>query len=264
MSGEGPLPLGWPAVAGAAALLVVNGLLSIWLSLGFERQLVVAAARAIVQLTLLGLVLVPVMGARSPFVVAAMCAVMVVVGAREGLRRVSRRYPGMYGTALASLAVAGGGTAVLATAVLIRADPWWAPRYLVPLLGMILGNGLTGIGLGLDRCLHRLDVGRSEVEALLARGATRWEAARPVAADAIRTGTVPILNTMSVVGIVSIPGMMTGQILGGTDPILAARYQLVILFVIAAATAAGTALAVLLSIRALFDADHRLRTDRLR
>ena len=98
---------------------------------------------------------------------------------------------------------------------------------------------------------------------MLARGATWWEASRPVAAEAIRSGMIPILNSMSVVGLVSIPGMMTGQILGGTDPVLASRYQILILFLIAAATALGTAAAVLLSVRALFDADHRLRSDRL-
>ncbi|MEZ4237743.1 MAG: ABC transporter permease [Myxococcota bacterium] len=100
----------------------------------------------------------------------------------------------------------------------------------------------------------------------LARGATWWEAARPVTTDAVRSGTIPILNTMSVVGIVSIPGsgMMTGQDPGRLRPGLAARYQILILFLIAGATGLGTAGAVLVSIRALFDAGDRLRTDRLR
>ncbi|MBU1897720.1 ABC transporter permease, partial [Myxococcota bacterium] len=80
---------------------------------------------------------------------------------------------------------------------------------------MILGNSLNGVSLGLDRALALLDEGRDAVELRLALGATRWEAARPVAVEAIRVGMIPIINTMSVVGLVSIPGMMTGQILGG-------------------------------------------------
>jgi putative ABC transport system permease protein len=260
---EGPVAIGWPQLAGAAALLSINGLLSVWLGLGMEGRLAVAAVRTVVQLTLLGAILVPVMQARSPWLVGLVCTGMVALGARESVRRVSRRYGGMYPAALVSLGIAAGTTSVLATAALLQVEPWWEPRYLIPLLGMILGNGLTGIGLGLDRCIDRLDRGRQEVEVWLARGASRWEAARPVAADAVRTGMIPILNTMSVVGVVSIPGMMTGQILGGSDPALAARYQILIIFLIAAATALGTASAVLLSIRALFDDGHRLRVDRL-
>ena len=84
-----------------------------------------------------------------------------------------------------------------------------------------------------------------------------------MAAEALRTGMIPILNTMTVVGIVTIPGMMTGQILGGVPPGMAARYQILILFLIASATAMGTAASVLLSIRALFDDQHRLRRERI-
>ena len=261
---NGPIELSVADLAAAAALLLIHGALSAWLGLGLERKLLVAALRTVVQLTLLGYLLVPVLTWDEPGLVLLLCCAMVAVGAREAVRRVQRRYRGIGAVALGSLALSGGTTAVLATAVLVAVDPWWSPRYLIPLLGMILGNGLTGIGLGLDRCLDGLHRGRGGVEVLLARGATRWEAARPVAAEAIRTGLIPILNSMSVVGLVSIPGMMTGQILGGTDPIAASRYQILILFLIAGATALGTAVAVGASVVALFDADHRLRVERLR
>lgn len=190
-------------------------------------------------------------------------AFMIALASREALRRTSRRWAGAGWASLVSLAIAAGCTTVLATAGIVGVDPWWEPQYLLPLLGMILGNGLTGISLGLDRCLAELDEGAGRVELALSFGATRWEAARPVAAEALRTGMVPILNTMSVVGLVTIPGMMTGQILGGVPPALAARYQLLILFLIASATALGTAGSVLLAIRALFDGQHRLRRDRI-
>jgi putative ABC transport system permease protein len=127
---------------------------------------------------------------------------------------------------------------------------------------MILGNALTGVSLGLDRALGQLDEERDRIEGLLALGATWWEASRPVAADAVRTGMIPIINSMSVVGLVTIPGMMTGQILGGTSPVLAARYQILIMFLIAGAVALGTGTTVIAAVRAMFDADHRLRVDR--
>ncbi|MED6335091.1 MAG: ABC transporter permease, partial [Planctomycetota bacterium] len=139
----------------------------------------------------------------------------------------------------------------------------WEPRYLIPFLGMVLGNGLTGISLGLERCLRELDEGRVRVECLLALGATRWEASRVVAGEAVRAGMVPILNSMTVVGLVTIPGMMTGQLLGGVSPLTAARYQILIMFLIAATTAGGVTVVVVLCLRALFDDTHRLRLERL-
>jgi len=188
---------------------------------------------------------------------------MVVLAGREATARTSRAVPGMFGGAVVAMALGGAGTALFTTVVVLRLEPWWAPRYLVPLVGMVLGNALTGVSLGLDRVLTGLDQRGDEVEALLALGAGRWEACRDVAGDAVRTGMIPILNSMSAVGLVTIPGMMTGQILGGTEPLQAARYQLLILFVIAGAVAVGTTVAVLWAVGQVVDGDLRLRRDRI-
>ncbi|MEO0604333.1 MAG: ABC transporter permease, partial [Myxococcota bacterium] len=150
-----------------------------------------------------------------------------------------------------------------ASTLVIRVEPWWAPRYLVPLVGMILGNALTGVSLGVDRALTVVEEQQHALEALLALGASRLEAARPVAAEALRTGMIPILNAMSAVGLITIPGMMTGQILGGAEPALAARYQLLILFLIAGAVALGTTIAVFAVLAWLIDDDPKLRPDRI-
>jgi putative ABC transport system permease protein len=124
---------------------------------------------------------------------------------------------------------------------------------------MILGNTLNGISLGLDRLGGELAAQRLHVESLLALGATRWEAARQPVQKAVRTGMIPIINAMMVVGIVSLPGMMTGQLLAGISPIQAVRYQIVILFLIASGTALGTVSVVLLSYRRLFNEQHQFR-----
>ena len=102
---------------------------------------------------------------------------------------------------------------------------------------MILGNTLNGISLGLDRLGEQLASKRDQVETLLALGATRWEAARAFIQQAVRTGMIPMINSMMIVGLVSLPGMMTGQLLGGTPPEQAVRYQIVIMFLLAAGTA---------------------------
>ena len=266
MSGEvasGPIDLSWAQLGGASLLVLANGAASVWLGLGLERRLLVAALRTFAQLTLLGFVLVPVLEARQPWLVAAIALAMTALAAREGVRRAGRAYPRVALDGFVSLAIAAGATVVLATTTLIGVEPWWEPRYLVPLLGMILGNGLTGISLGLDRALTLLDEGRARVELLLALGATRWEAGRPVVAEAVRSGTIPILNSMTVVGLVTIPGMMTGQLLAGSPPLLAAKYQILVMFLIAGATAAGTCGVVLLAALRLLDDEHRLRLDRL-
>jgi putative ABC transport system permease protein len=189
---------------------------------------------------------------------------MIALAAREALKRAGRSYRGSWFDTFFALLVASLLTLAVATRVVLGVEPWWEPRYLIPLLGMILGNALTGVSLGLDRCLTELQEGKSRVEALLAYGATRWEAARPVAVLSLRAGLIPILNTMSVVGLVTIPGMMTGQLLGGTNPALAARYQILIMFLIAAATALGAGIAIVLGLNRCFDREARLRDERIR
>ena len=260
---NGPVDIAPWQLGVAASLLLLHGALSLWMRLDLEKKLLVAAVRSVVQLSVLGWVLVPVFDVDAPWLVLLLGALMIVLAAREAVQRVSRRHARMQLSATVALFVGGGATALLASGVILDVEPWWAPRYLIPLLGMVLGNSLTGISLGLDRCLTDLDENRGRVEAMLALGATRWEAARPVASDALRTGLVPILNSMSAVGLVTIPGMMTGQILGGTSPGLAARYQILILFLIAFATAVGTGLSVAFALAAMFDEGHRLRGERL-
>ena len=260
---SGPIDLSWLDIAAAASLVLVNGLVSLALGLRMGKTLLVAAVRTVVQLLLLGWLLAPVFAAAHPGLVALVALVMVSAAAIEARRRSDRRYAGLLPRAFLTIALSAGVTVVVANAGIIGAEPWWSPRYLVPLLGMILGNLLTGVSLGVDRLLAELDEGRARVELRLARGATPWEAALPAAREAVRTGMTPILNTMSVVGLVSIPGMMTGQILGGTPPAMAARYQILVMFLLGAATAMGVTMGVLSSARALFDAMGRLRPERI-
>ena len=258
-----PIPLGFPELFLASLLLLLNGLISLRLGLGLGRRLVVAALRTVVQLLLLGYVLLPVFALRHPLPVAVLGVGMIVLAGFEATKRTGTSFKGMRASAILAMLVAAGTTTLFATTIVLRAHPWWHPQYLVPLLGMILGNGLNGVSLGFERCLNRLKEGRAEVEFLLAMGATQWEASRGIAAEALRTGMTPILNAMSVVGLITIPGMMTGQLLAGAPPQQAARYQILIMFLIAGAVAMGTTIAVWLSIRRLFDDQHRLRLERL-
>ena len=252
------------SLAGAAALVLLNGLLSVWLRLGLGKQLAIASVRSVVQLMILGYVLVPVFSIAHPALVLGLGSVMVALAGRAAIQRTGKRFGGDVLIGVVSMFMAAVPTTLFATTVLIEIEPFWTPQYAIPLLGMILGNTLTGVSLGIDRVLTGVTDRRGEIELFLAFGARPWDAARPLAAEALRTGMVPILNSMTVVGLVTIPGMMTGQILAGTEPALAARYQILILFLIAAAVALGTLAAVLLTVRRMFDEAGRLRPERIR
>jgi putative ABC transport system permease protein len=257
------LELSYYQVALAAALVLVNGTISVLLKLEMERRLLVAAVCTVVQLLLVGLLLDWVFRVDRWYVVLAMMTLMTLVAGMAATQRTQLRYPGIWQRSVASTWISSWLLAALALGVIVRVRPWYTPQYAIPLLGMILGNMLNGVSLGLDRLGNELTAHRDQVEALLALGASRWEAARGPVRHAVRTGLIPTLNAMTVVGIVSLPGMMTGQLLAGTSPVEAVKYQIVIMFLIASGTALATVLAVLLSYRRLFNEDHKFQGELL-
>lgn len=260
---NGAIELGWDQLAVAGALVFVAGVVSVWLRLQLGSRLLVASVRTVVQLLLVGYLLRFIFGMQGPLLLFGYLVVMTVAAARAAIKRPSRTYRGAFGGAFVTLVLAGWITTFVVTALVVRVEPWYRAQYLLPLLGMILGNGLTGISLSLDALLESLDAGRDSIETELALGANRWEAVRDPLREALRRGMIPILNAMTVVGIVSLPGMMTGQILAGADPLGAVKYQIVVMFMLAAATAVGCMGVLLHAYRRLFDRAHRLRHDRL-
>lgn len=245
----------------SAALILVAGAVSVILRLGMEKQLAVASIRTVVQLLLVGYILKVVFRIDNPLPLLAVLAVMIIFASRAAVDRTTRRVKGVAWITFLTLLVCGLLTTFTVTSLIIDVEPWYQPRYVVPLLGMILGNGLTGISLCLDQLLESLSERRCEIEMELALGATRWEAAqRPISA-AVQRGMIPIVNSMMVVGVVSLPGMMTGQILAGADPIIAVKYQIMVMFMLAASTSLGCILTALLLYRILFNTRHQLRYD---
>jgi putative ABC transport system permease protein len=251
------IELSYFQVAMAALLILINGAISVLLKLELERRLLLAAACTVVQLLLIGLVLEWVFRMDRWYIVLAMMTIMTVIAGVAGTQRTKVRYPGIRLRSIAATWASSWLVAALALGVIVRVRPWYTPQYAIPLLGMILGNTLNGVSLGLDRLGGELSGKRDQVEALLALGASRWEAARGPIRQAVKTGLIPTINAMMVVGIVSLPGMMTGQLLAGTSPVEAVKYQVVIMFLIASGTALGTVSVVLLSYRRLFNEDHQ-------
>lgn len=257
------LQIGYGQVALAGLLLIVNLGLSVALRLGMSRQLAIAAARMTVQLLLVGFVLEWLFRLNRPLPILIMALAMAGLAGVAAVNRTKRRFPGVYWNSLLSILAASFLVTGFGLEGILRVEPWFDPQYLIPLLGMVLGNALTGISLGLDRLMEGCLQSRALIETFLSLGATRWEAAHREVKEALRVGMIPVVNSMMIMGLVSLPGMMTGQILAGAAPVDAVRYQIVIMFMIASCTALATLGVVLLAFRKIFSDRHELRADRL-
>lgn len=249
----------------AAALVLLLALLSWRLQLGVERRLLIAAARSTVQLTLLGLVLKVLFAQQSLPLIGLLSLVMLVVAGYEVMARQKRRFQGVWGMGVGTLSMflSSFSVTLLALLVIIRVEPWYQPQYLIPLLGMLLGNTMNGIAISMDNLTRIAWDQRGQIEAHLTLGHDWHRAIGVIRRDSLRAGLIPIINATATAGIVSLPGMMTGQILAGTAPMEAAKYQLMILFLIAAGTGLGSLVAVWIGAGRLFDERQRLRLDRL-
>ncbi len=191
---------------------------------------------------------------------------MLLAAGREVMARQKRRLKGWwgFGVGTSSMFVSSFAVTVAALVVIIGGSPWYAPQYAIPLLGMLLGNTMNGISLGMGRLTESAWQQRAVLEQRLLLGHDRSRAIGDIRRDSARTGMIPIINAMAAAGIVSLPGMMTGQILAGSPPVEAVKYQILIMFLIAAGTGFGVNLALWLTSQRLFDERHRLRLDRLR
>jgi putative ABC transport system permease protein len=250
----------------AALLVLLLAVMSWSLHLGVEQRLLIAAARSTVQLMLVGLVLKALFAQTNPWLIGLMALFMLAVAGIEVRQRQQRRFRGTwsYSIGAVSMFISSFCVMILTQTVIIRVDPWYQPQYLIPLLGMLLGNTMSGVAIALDNLTRGAWDARGRIEARLLAGGTWDQAITAIRRDSLRAGLIPIVNAMGTAGLVSLPGMMTGQILAGSPPMEAAKYQLLMMFLISAGTGLGSMVAVWLGSRRLFDERERLRLDRLR
>lgn len=173
-----------------------------------------ALTRMLVQLVLVGYVLTFIFETEQPAVVAGVLAIMLLAASWISLRPLGRVRPGMYQKVFVSIVVGGGLTLLLITQGVLSLQPWFAPRFVIPLAGMIFANSMNTVSLAAERF---------EAER---RGDVAYNEARKIA---LKAALIPITNSLFAVGIVSLPGMMTGQILSGVSPLIAARYQIMVM-----------------------------------
>ena len=249
----------------AASLVLFDAALSVVLRLRLHRQMLWAAARMVVQLVAVGYLLRLVFALRHPAATLAVVLVMAAVAAREIAARPEHRFKRGAGLLLSAtgVAIATVVTVVLALATAIRPHPWYDARYAIALTGIILGSVLNSGSLALDSLLSAVGLQRTAIEARLALGSSFHEAMAPLLRDAVRRGLLPVINQMSAAGVITLPGIMTGQILAGLDPLEAVKYQILLMFLLAGSSGLSALIIAYGAQRRLTDDRQRLRLDRL-
>jgi putative ABC transport system permease protein len=254
MSSSAQVPT-WVGVIASLALVVLAAVVSWRDRLGLTRELLVASARAFVQLVAVGALLGVVFAYGGLLAAFAWLVIMVVIGGQVAGRRAAglpeSRRTATFGIAIGAAATMG----VLLALRIIDATP----TVVIPVGGMVVSGTMVATGITLRRVRDDARRNRAEVEARLALGLPGTAAFAPFKRDAVRTALIPAIDQTKVVGLIALPGAMTGLILAGTPPLEAIRYQIVVMYMLLAAPALSCAVATRMAERALFDRAQRLR-----
>lgn len=245
-------------VAMAGVLMAVAIGISWQLKLSLAKTLWIAGVRTLIQLSVIGLILAWVFAHESLWQVLTILTIMTLIASVSAKNRIKKPYQGLLCDTIISLTLATTLVTAFAVVFVLNVSPWYRPQFIIPILGLILGNSLTAISLTTSQLIDSLHDKKSHIIAHLALSATPFEAVHPFVKSAIISGMTPTINSMMVVGLVSLPGMMTGQILAGADPTQAVRYQIVTMFFICVGSTLSCTLSALLVVRRFFDGRGRL------
>ena len=216
------------------ALAFVPVLIVIWIlykwSLDFGNALY-AVSRMLVQLLLVGYFLAYIFKSDTAWIIILVLTVMVFTSSWIALRTVADKRRELFTKALCAITIGGGTTLLLITQGVLDLQPWYWPRYMIPLAGMIFAGAMNSVSLASERL--NAEIGKN----------VHFDKARGVA---LKASLIPITNSLFAVGLVSLPGMMTGQVLSGVSPLIAARYQIMVMCMIF--SAAGISSACFLSL----------------
>jgi putative ABC transport system permease protein len=253
------IPLDLLDLALALALIGMAIALSRWQQVGLEGQLAIAAARTLLQLIVAGYALAFIFALDRPIAVLIAILVMVTIAAIAAQNRISQKikhlFPLVWGSLLASSAL----TLSYIIIAIVQPPVWYSPQYLIPLAGMVIGNAMDTATLAGERLVSTIDRSTLEIETHLSLGATPAQAVFRYRTEAIRAGLIPLINRMMMVGLVTLPGLLTGQVLAGADPLNAVLYQILILFAIAFANFVAVLLVTQGIARQFFNVNAQLR-----
>jgi putative ABC transport system permease protein len=247
--------LNWlPRIFGSLTLVGVAIGVSYWQKVGLEKDMLVAVGRAFIQLIAIGYALDLIFGTQGPFWILLVVAVMVSIAGFTAGRR-GKGVPNS--RRVATIAISVGAVLTLGLLVGLQVFPF-EPRFVIPIAGMIVGNSMTVTGLVMARLRDDLRLQRAQVEAALALGATQRQAAATQLRRALTTGMTPIVDNTKTVGLISLPGAMTGMILAGASPLEAVQLQIIVMYMLIGAAAFSGLTATFLTYRQFFTRAHQL------
>lgn len=253
MHSDMQIPLSLFDIAIASGLLALVVMVAWRMQLGNGKTIVIAGIRTVVQLSLIGWVLVYIFANQQWYAVLPILSIMILIAGSTAKKRIKRPYIGLTQDILLAIAIPSGLITLFTMLLILQIDPWYKPQYIIPFLGLLLGNSLTAISLTCERLINSFYEKQLLIESKQSLSASQSEVCQEFVQSAINQGMLPTINSMMVVGLVSLPGMMTGQILAGADPSQAARYQILTMFVICANTFFSCLLACRLIIRRFFN-----------
>ena len=255
--------LSWFDLALGAGLILIAFGLARWQRVGLARDIVIGAIRSVVQLVLVGYVLVYIFQLDRWYLVVLALLMMLAMAPKTAVGRQPKHSARLFGIISAAMLVGSGLTLVYVGAAVVQVDPWYNPRYLIPLFGMILGNAMNAAALAAERLRGEMEARHAEIEAYLALGARPAFAARESVRRAIRASLIPMVNSLMVVGIVALPGMMTGQIIAGASPLTAVRYQILVMFMLMGSVAVTGVIVTVWYRQTFFTAAEQLSIERV-
>jgi len=233
--------------------------LSSWQGLGLEMSLAIATGRTVIQLLGVGYILAVVFALNDPFAVLSVLLVMLTIATITARNRISKKIPQLLYVVFGAIFFSTALTLSYTNLLIIQPENWYEPQYLIPLTGIVLGNAMNGAAIAGERLVSTISSSRLEIETHLSLGATPQQAVATYRKDAIRAGLIPTLNQMMVVGVVTLPGIITGQLLSGIDPLNAASYQILIMFMLAFANLVTTVLVTQGLCRQFFNTQAQLQ-----
>jgi putative ABC transport system permease protein len=238
-------------------ILVAQATSLLW-HLGLGRDIFVGALRTVAQLFLMGYALTFIFSAGSMPLTIGIFLVMVVSAVFIVKGRVDEREVAYLLPTLLTMAASYFLTALFVSRVIVGVEPWWEPRYFIPTAGMVIGNSMSALAISLERLFSQMRQERDLIEMKLSLGADYREASSEIFRMAVKAGMIPSINAMMGVGLVFLPGMMSGQILAGSDPLMAIRYQIVVMFMLVGSTAISSIVVMLVVRRRCFGSGEEL------
>jgi putative ABC transport system permease protein len=228
--------------------------ISRWQKIGLEKDMLVAVVRAFIQLIAIGYALNLIFAAEGPFWILLVVGVMIAIA---GYTAGQRGHGVPQSKRVAIISVSIGAVLTLGVLVGLQVFPF-EPRFIIPIAGMIVGNSMVVTGLVMSRLRDDVKLQRPQIEAALALGATRRQATNNQLRRALATGLTPIVDNTKTVGLISLPGAMTGMILAGASPLEAVQLQIIVMYMLIGAAAFGGLTAAFLSYRQFFTKAHQL------